>query len=817
VNQLPPVSAREYTVESFTREFLREVNFGQGVDLDRASTNDKYLALARTVRGYLMTRWLETLRNQAQRQAKTVAYLSAEFLLGRQLDNNLLAADLEDIARESLASLGISLDELREAEIEPGLGNGGLGRLAACFIDSMATLDVQSIGYGIRYEYGIFKQRFEGGNQVEDPDDWLRLGSPWELAHPEYAVKVGFGGHVEEVPDAGNSGRRRWVPEWEVLGVPYNYMVPGYRNGRVNTLRLWSARATQEFDLRIFNSGDYADAVKAQTQAENISKVLYPEDSTPQGKELRLQQQYFFVAASLKDFIETVLPEDYDLHKLPERITFQLNDTHPVIAVPELMRLLVDERGWDWDDAWAVTQKVFAYTCHTLLPEALEVWPVDLLGRLLPRHLEIIYRINEEFLATVREAFPGDFLRERHMSIIAEEPVRSVRMAYLATVAGFKVNGVAELHSELLRDKVLPEFAQLYPEKFTNVTNGVTPRRFVRISNPGLSQLITEAIGDGWLTNLDRLRGLEPFADDPEFRARFAAIKADNRDRFAKVLKARDGLDLAEDGMVDAMVKRLHEYKRQSLKLLHIISLYEQIKSGKLSLDEVTPRTFVFGAKAAPGYVRAKETIALINAVGATINADASLKGRLKVAFPANYNVTLAETLIPAADLSEQISLAGKEASGTGNMKFALNGALTIGTDDGANVEIRKLVGDESFFLFGMTEPEVAELQAKGYNPGRFYEQDEDLRNALNLLASGAFTGGERGGAVASVFASLTERDRFMALADYRAYVNAQAKVDEAWKDKDAWTRSAILNVARTGFFSSDRSIRDYLERIWRA
>ena len=817
MNQLPPVSAREYTVESFTREFLREVNFGQGVDLDRASTNDKYLALARTVRGYLMTRWLETLRNQAQRQAKTVAYLSAEFLLGRQLDNNLLAADLEDIARESLASLGISLDELREAEIEPGLGNGGLGRLAACFIDSMATLDVQSIGYGIRYEYGIFKQRFEGGNQVEDPDDWLRLGSPWELAHPEYAVKVGFGGHVEEVPDAGNSGRRRWVPEWEVLGVPYNYMVPGYRNGRVNTLRLWSARATQEFDLRIFNSGDYADAVKAQTQAENISKVLYPEDSTPQGKELRLQQQYFFVAASLKDFIETVLPEDYDLHKLPERITFQLNDTHPVIAVPELMRLLVDERGWDWDDAWAVTQKVFAYTCHTLLPEALEVWPVDLLGRLLPRHLEIIYRINEEFLATVREAFPGDFLRERHMSIIAEEPVRSVRMAYLATVAGFKVNGVAELHSELLRDKVLPEFAQLYPEKFTNVTNGVTPRRFVRISNPGLSQLITEAIGDGWLTNLDRLRGLEPFADDPEFRARFAAIKADNRDRFAKVLKARDGLDLAEDGMVDAMVKRLHEYKRQSLKLLHIISLYEQIKSGKLSLDEVTPRTFVFGAKAAPGYVRAKETIALINAVGATINADASLKGRLKVAFPANYNVTLAETLIPAADLSEQISLAGKEASGTGNMKFALNGALTIGTDDGANVEIRKLVGDESFFLFGMTEPEVAELQAKGYNPGRFYEQDEDLRNALNLLASGAFTGGERGGAVASVFASLTERDRFMALADYRAYVNAQAKVDEAWKDKDAWTRSAILNVARTGFFSSDRSIRDYLERIWRA
>jgi starch phosphorylase len=811
-----PVAAREYTVESFTREFLREVNFGQGVDLNRASTNDKYLALARTVRAYLMTRWLETSRVQQERQEKTVAYMSAEFLLGRQLDNNLLAADLEDIARSSLASLGIELDDLRDAEIEPGLGNGGLGRLAACFIDSLATMDIQSIGYGIRYEYGIFKQRFEDGNQVEDPDDWLRLGSPWELPHPENAVRVHFGGHVEEAPGATN-GARRWVPEWDVNGVPYNYMVPGYRNGRVNTLRLWSARATQEFDLKIFNSGDYADAVAAQTQAENISKVLYPEDSTPQGKELRLQQQYFFVACSLSDFINKVLPEGYDLHRLPERITFQLNDTHPVIAVPELMRLLIDERGWEWDEAWAVTQQVFAYTCHTLLPEALEVWPVDLLGRLLPRHLEIIYRINDNFLEDVREAFPGDLLRERHMSIVAEEPVRAIRMAYLATVAGFKVNGVAELHSELLRDKVLKDFAQMYPDKFTNVTNGVTPRRFVRMANPGLSQLITEAIGDGWLTNLERVRGLEAFADDEEFRERFAAVKAANRARFATVLKARDGLELAEDGMVDAMVKRLHEYKRQSLKLLHIISLYEKITTGKVALEDVTPRTFVFGAKAAPGYVRAKETIYLINAVGATINADASLKGRLKVAFPANYNVTLAETLIPAADLSEQISLAGKEASGTGNMKFALNGALTIGTDDGANVEIRRLVEDENFFLFGMAEPQVEALHAKGYRPGDYYEQDEDLRNALNLLASGAFTGGDRDGAVSSVFASLVERDRFMALADFRAYVEAQERVDAAWKDQDAWTRSAILNVARSGFFSSDRSIRDYLDRIWRA
>ncbi|MFW7414887.1 glycogen/starch/alpha-glucan phosphorylase [Demequina sp. SO4-18] len=810
------MAAREHTVESFTREFLREVNFGQGVDLDRASPNDAYLALARTVRHYLMTGWLETLRRQHQEQAKSVAYLSAEYLLGPQLENALLAADLGPIAKEALSELGLDIADLCQVEIEPGLGNGGLGRLAACFVDSLATLDVPSIGYGIRYEFGIFRQSFVEGEQVERPDHWLRLGSPWELPHPENSVEVSFGGHTEAV-GAGPDGARTWVPGWQVTAVPYNYMVPGYRNGRVNTLRLWSAKATREFDLQIFNAGDYAEAVRARTFAENISKVLYPEDSTPQGKELRLQQQYFFVAASLRDFLETVLPEDFDLHKLPDRVTWQLNDTHPVIAVPEFMRLLVDERGWAWEDAWAVTQKVFAYTCHTLLPEALEVWPVALLGKLLPRHLEIIYRINDNFLDELREAYPGDVLRARRMSIIAEEPVRSVRMAHLATVAGFKVNGVAELHSQLLRDKVLADFAELWPDKFTNVTNGVTPRRFLRLSNPGLSELITEAIGDGWVTDLEQLRGLEPLADDAEFRRRFREVKASNKVRLAEVLRERDGIDIAGDAMVDAMVKRLHEYKRQSLKLLHIVSLYEGITSGRVPLESVTPRTFVFGAKAAPGYVRAKETIALINAVGRTINADASLGGRLRVAFPANYNVTLAETLIPAADLSEQISLAGKEASGTGNMKFALNGALTVGTDDGANVEIRQLVGDDHFFLFGMTEPDAADLEAGGYKPGDVYETDPQLKAALDMIASGAFTDGERGGAVASIFASLTERDRFMALADFRSYMDAQERVDAAYADPEAWSRSAVLNVARSGFFSSDRSIRDYLQRIWRA
>lgn len=812
----PPVAAREHTVESFTREFLREVNFGQGVDLDRASANDKYLALARTVRHYLMTRWLETLRNQYRDQAKTVAYLSAEFLLGPQLDNALLASDLEDIATESLSALGIDINELRAVEIEPGLGNGGLGRLAACFIDSLATLNVPSIGYGIRYDYGIFRQTFVDGKQVEKPDNWLRLGTPWEIPHPENAVEVHFGGHTEELP-GGAEGARKWVPGWHVTALPYNYMVPGYRNGRVNTLRLWSAKATHEFDLEVFNSGDYVEAVRARTFAENISKVLYPEDSTPQGKELRLQQQYFFVAASLRDFLDTVLPADYDLKRLPERITWQLNDTHPVIAVPELMRLLIDERGWDWADAWSVTQQVFAYTCHTLLPEALEVWSAELLGKLLPRHLEIIYRINEEFLEIVRRAYPGDELRVRRMSIIAEQPERAVRMAHLATVAGFKVNGVAELHSQLLAQKVLSDFAQLWPHKFTNVTNGVTPRRFVRMSNPDLSGLITEAIGDGWITDLGQLSKLEPLADDAEFRRRFREIKAANKSRLAAVLRERDGIELAGDAMVDAMVKRLHEYKRQSLKLLHIVSVYQGVLSGRINPDTLTPRTFIFGAKAAPGYVRAKETIELINAVAKTINADPAVKGKLKVAFPANYNVTLAQILIPAADLSEQISLAGKEASGTGNMKFALNGALTIGTDDGANVEIRQMVGDENFFLFGMDEPAAAALQAAGYDPGSYYESDPELKAALDLIASGHFTGGDKGGAVASLFASLTERDRFMALADFRTYVDTQQRVDAAYGDYEAWSRSAILNVARTGFFSSDRSIQDYLDRIWKA
>lgn len=810
---LAPVTAPPSTPDDFAKQFLHNLNFDRGVALSASSANDRYFALAHTVRDYLMARWLEDLRRQKETQAKAVCYLSAEYLLGRQLDNNLLAADLAKVAEEALASCGVSLDELRAHEVEPGLGNGGLGRLAACFIDSLATMAVPSIGYGIRYEYGIFRQTFVDGQQVEQPDAWLTLGSPWEFARPEDSQTIAFGGHTEKYDDEGVV-RSRWVPAWNVQAVPYNYMVPGFQNGRVNTLRLWSAVATSAFDLRIFNSGDYEEAVRAQTFAENISKVLYPEDSTPQGKELRLQQQYFFVAASINDFLENMLADGFELTDLPERVIFQLNDTHPVIAVPELMRVLIDERHLEWDAAWAITRQCFAYTCHTLLPEALEVWSVELMGRLLPRHLEIIYRINDEFLVEVRERHGDDEMLLRDMSIISEHPERSVRMAYLATVAGAKVNGVAELHSQLLREKVLSDFDAFFPGKFTNVTNGVTPRRFLRLANPELSELITAAIGDGWTTDLERLRELEPFAEDAEFRAAFARVKASNKRRLSQVLRERDGVEISDGHMLDVMVKRLHEYKRQLLKVLHVVTTFEGVVSGAVAASDIVPRTVIFGAKAAPGYTMAKRIIHLINAVGEVVNNDPRLEGALKVVFPPNYNVTLAERVIPAADLSEQISLAGKEASGTGNMKFALNGALTVGTDDGANVEIRELVGDDNFFLFGMSEPEVETLSTRGYRPDEFYHADASLRRAIDLIASGAFSGGDRT-VFEPVVSNLLYEDRFMVLADYATYVDAQHRVDAAYADREAWNRSAILNVARTGFFSSDRSIRDYIDRIW--
>ncbi len=804
------------TVESFTADFISRLHNSRGVELAFATKQDLYSALAWTVRKNLIERWLATVAQQRAKKSKIVAYLSAEYLLGRQLDNALLASGLREVALESMASLGLDLDDLAAHEVEPGLGNGGLGRLAACFVDSLATLDIPAVGYGIRYEHGIFRQTFVDGRQVEQPDNWLTLGSPWEFPHPEMSVKVAFGGSVQHQVDAAGIDRASWEPSWQVLAVPYNYLVPGYGTSNVKTLRLWSAKATDAFDLQIFNSGDYEAAVRAQTYAENISKVLYPEDSTPQGKELRLQQQYFFVAASLRDLIRSTGHSVEDLESLPDRVVFQLNDTHPVIAIPELMRLLVDEYRLEWDNAWSITQRVFNYTCHTLLPEALEVWSVELLGRLLPRHLEIIFRINDQFIAELRVQRPGDELRVRRMSIVQEQPYRAVRMAHLATVGSTKVNGVAALHSELLKDKVLADFSELWPDKFTNVTNGVTPRRFVKQANPGLSGLLDESIGTGWVKHLDQLSGLEPLADDPEFRARFRAIKQANKQRLAGVLAQRDGLVINPDAIFDVMVKLLHEYKRQLLKLLHVVTVYDAVRKGELDPASIPARVVIFGAKAAPGYLMAKDIIALINAVGRTINSDPILQGRLQVAFPANYNVTLAEVLIPAADVSEQISLAGKEASGTGNMKFALNGALTIGTLDGANVEIRDLVGDDNFFLVGLTEPEAEAIIAAGYQPSKYYESNPRLKGAIDLIASGVFSDGDPS-TFEGIVSDLLWHDRFLVLADYQSYLDGQGRLETAYADQEAWSRSAVLNVARSGFFSSDRSIRDYLDRIWHA
>lgn len=801
------------TVDSVKRAFHENLAHLQGKDLSFAGRSDCYLALAYTVREHLIQRWLTTVHAYDQLDAKVVYYFSAEYLPGRQLANNLLNSELTAVVRQALGELGLDLDELSEAEAEPGLGNGGLGRLAACFLDSLATLRIPAVGYGIRYQYGIFRQRFVDGWQVEQADDWLRRGDPWEFPHPDQRVEVAFGGRTESFTDAAGRGRVRWIPDSRVLGIPYNMMVPGYRSGTVNTLRLWDARATEEFDLQIFNTGDYTRAVQRQTLSENISKVLYPDDTTPQGKALRLQQQYFFVACSLADIVRifrTRYAADWD--QFPEKVAIQLNDTHPTVAIAELMRLLVDEHRLDWDRAWAITRQTFAYTNHTLMPEALEEWPVGVFGRLLPRHLEIIYEINRRFLGEVRARFPGDEARVARLSIIGEWPEKRVRMAHLACVGSHAINGVAELQSTLLKERVLHDFAALWPEKFSNKTNGVTPRRFLKLANPALADLITDRIGDGWLTDLEQLAGLEPFVDDPAFRAAWRQVKGQNKVALAGAIQRRMGLAIDPDSLFDVMVKRLHEYKRQLLKVLHVITLYRRIKADPGAA--VVPRTVIFGAKAAPGYHLAKLIIKLINAVAAVVNGDPDSRGRLRVVFVPNFNVSVAERIYPAAELSEQISLAGKEASGTGNMKFALNGALTIGTLDGANIEIRRLVGAENFFLFGLTTEEVFALQAAGYRPPDWYGGNEVLRGVLDSIAAGDFSRGDTG-LFRPLVDSLLHEDRYLLLADYQAYVDTQDAVERVYQDGDAWTRMSILNTARCGFFSSDRAIRQYCDEIW--
>jgi starch phosphorylase len=779
-----------------------------------ATRNDAYTALALTVRDRVFDQGVRTLQAYSDHNVRVVAYLSAEFLPGPHLANNLLNLGLMENARVAMKELGLDLDELIEQEEEPGLGNGGLGRLASCYLDSLATLEVPAIGYGIRYEFGIFDQAIKDGWQVEVTDKWLRYGNPWEIARPEITHEVKFGGRTEPYADEKGNFRVRWIPNTVVKGVAYDTPILGYDVGTCNHLRLWKAEAVESFDFAAFNHGDYYRAVEDKMHSENITKVLYPNDEVLQGKTLRLQQQFFFVSCSLQDMIrlETVLKRP--LNKLHEKWTVQLNDTHPAIGVAELMRLLVDEHQMDWDTAWNVTQNTFGYTNHTLLPEALEKWPIDLFGRLLPRHLEIIYEINRRFLEQVLTKFPGDEARVSRMSLIDESGPRYVRMANLATVGSHHVNGVARLHSTLLKETVLRDFAQMWPEKFCNVTNGVTPRRFMALSNPLLAQLITSRIGDGWLRDLDQLRKLEPLADDAEFRRQWRQVKLRAKQGLAALIQERAGVEVDPESLFDVQAKRLHEYKRQHLNALHILTLYLQLK--RKPDTDVPARTFIFGAKAAPGYLMAKLIIKLINSMAATLNDDPTVRGRLKVVFFPDFNVKNAQRVYPAADLSEQISLAGKEASGTGNMKFALNGALTIGTLDGANVEMREEVGPENFFLFGMNAEEADRLQRQGYGPGSYYEKNQQLREVLDFVASGALTPQEPG-LFRPLVDNLLWHDPFMVLADYQSYIDCQAKVSRLWQFPEDWTRMAILNTARMGKFSSDRSIREYCTQIWKA
>lgn len=786
---------------------------GRGIP-DAATMNDRYMAFAYTVRDRMMFRAAHALHTYADKDFKIVCYLSAEFLLGPHLGNNLINLGIFDEVRAALEAVEYDLDDLLEQETEPGLGNGGLGRLAACYLDSLATLEVPCIGYGIRYEFGIFDQELRDGWQVERTAKWLQLGNPWEIVRPEIIMDVKFGGRTE--PYLGGEGRYkvRWVPNRVVRGVAYDTPVLGYRVGTCNTLRLWKAEATESFDLQAFNRGDYYAAVEDKVASENLTKVLYPNDEQLKGRQLRLVQQYFFVSCSLQDMVRLQLMRGKSLGKFHETYAVQLNDTHPSIAIAELMRLLIDEHGMDWEKAWDITVKTFAYTNHTLMPEALEKWPLSLFGELLPRHLEIIFEINRRFLERVREAYPGDEGRAARLSLIDESGGRSVRMAHLACVGSHAVNGVAELHTRLLKETVLRDFYEMYPEKFSNKTNGITPRRWLVLSNPGLAELITQKIGYGWVTDLYKLRDLEPFAEDAAFCADWRRVKLENKRRLASRIREATGIAVDPDTLFDIQVKRLHEYKRQHLNVLHIIDLYLRIKKDP-DMD-VVPRTFIFGGKAAPGYFMARLIIKLITSAADLVNNDPGVRGRMKVVFFPDFNVKNGQRIYPAADLSEQLSTAGTEASGTGNMKFALNGALTIGTLDGANVEIREEAGAENFFLFGLTAEEVLDMKARRYRPYDIYASNPRLREVIDFIRDGGLSPGDRG-LFLPLMGSLMERDDFMLFADFQSYIDCQAEVGMAYRDAGRWTRMSILNTARMGKFSSDRAIREYCRDIWKA
>ncbi|MDJ0903947.1 MAG: glycogen/starch/alpha-glucan phosphorylase [Xenococcus sp. MO_188.B8] len=801
-------------VETLRRAIEDNLFYIQGKFPEIATKNDFYMALAYTVRDRLLQRWLATTQAYLKQNVRVVCYLSAEFLVGPHLGNNMINLGIWDQVKQAVEESGLDLQELIEQEEEPGLGNGGLGRLAACYMDSLSNLEIPAIGYGIRYEFGIFDQEIHDGWQVEITDKWLQYGNPWEIADPENSVEVKFGGYTEGYTDDQGNYRVHWVPEYVLKGIPYNTPILGYKVNTANTMRLWKAEACESFDFYKFNVGDYYGAVDAKVGSENLTKVLYPNDEPIQGKELRLKQQYFFVSCSLQDMIRIHMLDGDSVEIFAEKFTAQLNDTHPSIGVAELMRLLVDEHHLEWDKAWEITKKTFAYTNHTLLPEALEKWSLDIFARILPRHLEIIYEINQRFLDQVRMKYPGDGEKLSRLSIIDESGDKYVRMANLACVGSYAINGVAALHSELVKSTILKDFYELWPEKFSNKTNGVTPRRWMVLSNPRQTKLITDKIGDGWINNLDELKKLEAFVGDAAFRQQWREIKQAIKQDLAAYTQKRVGISVNPESLFDIQVKRIHEYKRQHLNVLHIITLYNRLKQNP-NLD-ITPRTFFFGGKAAPGYFMAKLIIKLINSVGDVVNKDPDIRDRLKVVFLPDYNVTFGQRVYPAADLSEQISTAGKEASGTGNMKFSLNGALTIGTLDGANVEIREEVGAENFFLFGLKTEEVYQLKAQGYNPRDYYNSNSELKAVIDLISSGFFSHGDTG-----LFQPLVDNllydDPYLLLADYQSYVDCQDQVSQAYRDRDNWTRMSILNVARMGKFSSDRSIWEYCEDIWQA
>ncbi len=795
---------------------LDRLTRAMGKNADQATARDIYDALSIAVREELSLRWLTTQRRVADARVKRVCYLSVEYLPGRSLLNALhsLDADLVHEARITLRSMGHELDDIAAQEVDPGLGNGGLGRLAACFLDSLATLQYPAVGYGIRYDYGIFTQVVGGdGGQREIASSWLRLRNVWETPRGNVRYVVHFGGRSEAPPGAQVHEPHRWVDTEDIYAIGFDQLIPGNRSPTVNHLRLWSGRAVTPFHIEAFNAGDYNAAVREQVDAKNLSRVLYPDDSTPQGKELRLKQQFFFVSASLQDMLAMHLSEGRTLASLPEAIAIQMNDTHPALAVAELMRLLIDEHGLTWAESWQITTGVFAYTNHTLLPEALETWPVALFGRLLPRHLEIVYLINRDFLQAVGASRPNDPQLERRLSIITEDGERRVRMAHLAVIGSRRVNGVAQLHSELMRKSVFAGFAELYPDRFINVTNGISVRRWLKQSNPGLAALLTQRLGHAWENDLEELGRLIPAADEPEFRRHFRAIKRTNKQRLADEVMRRTGIEISVDSMFDVQVKRIHEYKRQLLNLLYVVTRYRRLRENPAA--DIVPRTVIFAGKAAPGYAMAKAIIKLINNVARIVNSDEGAREKLRVAFLPDYDVSLAQKIMPAADLSQQISTAGMEASGTGNMKLALNGALTIGTLDGANIEIRDHVGAENLFIFGLTADEVAARRAAGYQPWRVLDENPELQATINLIDSGFFSPHRPDDAKPVVQRLLSYGEPFLVLADFAAYSAAQDQVDALYIDQDQWSRKAAINCLSMGYFSSDRSIREYADRVW--